>query len=247
MSEPRLIDVADDLEIYGTSATDVRFLYQEIFERGSYRDVSLPPKAFVVDAGANVGIFTLFAKRACPDATIIAFEPVPDLAAAVRANVALFGLDDVTVHEVALGKERAEGVSFRHYPLRPSGSSLLLEDQTELRQVSSAWLPPRLNARMYQGREIVVEVATLSSLLPVARRIDLLKVDVVGAEVALFGGVAEEQWPLIDQVVVDTQDIAGRIAGVRELLASRGMTTSLERNPADPAGAASFVVYGRRG
>jgi FkbM family methyltransferase len=246
MAAPRLIEVVDGVKIYGTSPIDVRFLYKEIFERGSYRDVQLPARPFVIDAGANVGIFTLFVKRMRPDAVIQAFEPVAELAAAVRQNAVHFRLESVTVHEVALGASPVDSVRFRHYPLRPSGSSLLLEDQTELKELSTSWLSPRLNERMYRGREISVSVAPMSSFLSGDRCVDLLKVDVVGAELALFAGIADEQWPLIDQVIVDAQDVAGRLAAVRDLLRSRGMTTAVRQNPADSGGGINFVVHGRR-
>lgn len=242
----RLIDVATGVRIYGTSPTDVRFLYREIFEWGSYRDIDLPDRPLVIDAGANVGVFTLYVKHLRPDAEILAFEPVTELAAAVAQNLDHRGLDGVTVHNVALGAASVDSVRFRHYPLRPSGSSLFLEDQTRLKELSTGWLSPRLTERMYRGREINVSVAPLSEFLPADRQVDLLKVDVVGAELDLFAGIADAQWPLIDHVIVDAQDVDGRVAAVCDVLAAHGMTTSVRQNERAAGDGVNFLVHGHQ-
>ncbi|MGA8116444.1 MAG: FkbM family methyltransferase [Actinocatenispora sp.] len=242
----RLTEVGDGVSLYATSAPDARFLYREIFEWGSYRSARLPSDPLVVDAGANVGVFTLFVKRMRPDAEIVAFEPVEDLAAALRANVAHFGLSGVTVHTTGLGGEFRRAVPFRHYPLRPSGSSLFREDQDALKKLSARWMPSRLNERMYRGREITVDIAPLSSFLPPDRAVDLLKVDVVGAELDVFAGIDDDQWPRIRQVVVDVQDVAGRATRVREILEAHGMSTGVGRNDAAAEDGVNVLVHGQR-
>jgi FkbM family methyltransferase len=243
---PKLIDVAEDLRMYGTSAIDVRFLYKEIFECGSYRNVVLPEHPFIVDAGANVGVFTLFMKRLHPDAEILAFEPVPEVAEAARLNVEHFDLDRVTVHTVALGEADVAARTLRHYPLRPSGSSVSLTDQTGLKVRSADWAPTRLNERMYRGREIDVEVARLSAFLRDDQRIDLLKIDVVGAELDVFAGLDETHWPLVDYIIVDAQNVDGRLDEVRMVLETHGFTFELTQNSAAAGDGLNFLIHGRR-
>jgi FkbM family methyltransferase len=59
--------------------------------------------AVVYDVGANVGFFSLLsAKLAGPGGRVEAFEPVPDNAAAIRANAALNGLETIGVHQAAV-------------------------------------------------------------------------------------------------------------------------------------------------
>lgn len=246
MLAPKLIDVTEDLRLYGTSAMDVRFLYKEIFECGSYRGLDLPEHPFIVDAGANVGVFSWFMKRQRPAAEILAFEPVPEVAQAARMNVEHLGLDKVTVHTVALGAASAEARTMRYYPLRPSGSSVSVADQVGLRERSAAWAPTRLNDRMYRGREIDVPVAPLSGFLPDDRRVDLLKIDVVGAELEVFAGLADRHWSAVDYVVVDAQNIDGRLQAVRAALEGRGFTVELRQNSAAAGDGLNFLVHGRR-
>jgi FkbM family methyltransferase len=246
VAEPRLIEVASGERIYGTSPIDVRFLYREIFEWGSYRGLALPERPLVVDAGANVGLFTLFLKRQCPDARVLAFEPVPQLAEAARRNVAHFGLTDVTVHTIALGAAPASAVRLRHYPLRPSGSSLVLDDQTALQRISTGWLSPRVNDRLYRSREVTVDVVPLSRYLPDRRRVDLLKIDVVGVELDVLHGVTDAQWQRVDQVVVDVQEQDGRVGAVSRVLSGHGMTVTVGQSSAAAGDGVNFLVRGRR-
>lgn len=56
----------------------------------------------VLDVGANAGIYSLAALAARPDAVVHAFEPTPEIAAALRRTAALNGLDGLVVHEAAV-------------------------------------------------------------------------------------------------------------------------------------------------
>src|SRR4051795_62034 len=70
----------------------------------------LRPGDTFYDVGANVGFMTLVgAPRVGPAGRVIASEPIPRLAAVVRANAALNGLAQIQVHELALAA--AEGTA----------------------------------------------------------------------------------------------------------------------------------------
>src|SRR2546430_1917553 len=62
----------------------------------------LPPGDIAVDVGANLGIWALLAARR--GARVHAFEPVPEMAARLRAHARLNGID-ITITECALGAE----------------------------------------------------------------------------------------------------------------------------------------------
>jgi FkbM family methyltransferase len=69
------------------------FLYKEIWgEASAYGkpgDVAFKRGAVIVDAGANIGMFSLYAAARCGgDATIYAFEPIPSTHAVLAANAA---------------------------------------------------------------------------------------------------------------------------------------------------------------
>src|SRR5262249_48901648 len=77
-----------------------------------------------LDVGAYVGYFTLLAAHANPDARVFAFEPMPDIAARLRQNLALNELSGIECIEAAVGE--ADGhAEFYHTDVQfPTSSSL---------------------------------------------------------------------------------------------------------------------------
>ncbi len=70
----------------------------------------LPPKGVFFDIGANAGFYTFFAAARRPHARVIAFEPVPGLAHALKRNVAANHLRNVKVEDVALSDVDGRGM-----------------------------------------------------------------------------------------------------------------------------------------
>jgi FkbM family methyltransferase len=220
-----------DLSMFASSALEARYQYREIFAGGCYGEIRLPPSALVVDAGANIGLFTLFVKRSHPDATVVAFEPVAESAHLLRRNIELHHLPDVTVHQVALGSIRETDAPFTHYPALP-GNSTRHPQQKELQQtVLARTLPARWVARLHRGRAITVAVERLSTYLDDDRTVDLLKVDVEGAELEVLLGIDARHWPLIRHVVMEVQDLDGRLAQVCDVLARHGLQPAARPAP----------------
>jgi FkbM family methyltransferase len=60
------------------------------------------PGAVVWDVGANIGFYTLIAARLVERGRVIAFEPLPENQAAIRANLELNGLTNVELAGIAL-------------------------------------------------------------------------------------------------------------------------------------------------
>lgn len=78
-------------------------LVYEIFVKNVYcRQVAVQDNDVVVDIGANVGVFTLYAaRRTCGE--IFAVEPVPQLAAGLERNLHLNAVKHVRVVPCAIG------------------------------------------------------------------------------------------------------------------------------------------------
>jgi 31-O-methyltransferase len=105
------------LSVVGMHRNETDYLYQEIFEDEAYvprggLDLRQQPVIFYV--GANIGLFTLYALRAWPQARVFAFEPVPAVFAALQANTG--HLPNVSLHNIALG-ERKQTRDLLYYPL----------------------------------------------------------------------------------------------------------------------------------
>jgi FkbM family methyltransferase len=133
----------------------------ELFVREEYGAAVLPATArVVVDAGANIGLATMELRLRFPEARIIACEPDPKAYATLVRNVG--GDPGVEAHNVALSDA--------------DGETTLWTSPTSV--VSS------FERTLGGQRPVTVPTLTLASLL--ARtgvdRVDLLKLDVEGAE-----------------------------------------------------------------
>lgn len=141
----------------------------------------LAPGMTVVDVGANHGLFTLEAAHFIgPSGTIHAFEPAPATRERLKANLKANGLEGVHVFDAALGDHTGSAALRVHHEWTGL-NTLAREDIT--------WNRSKLQA------DEIVEVP-LTSLDAHARehgldRIDFLKIDVEGFELAVLRGARE--------------------------------------------------------
>ena len=246
MSAAKLVELDDGLRVFATSKIDARFLYDEIFREGSYGDIGLPARSLVVDVGANIGLFALFVKQRYPDADVLAFEPAPETAAALRRNISLHQLDGIQVHEIALGAAAELAATFTYYPATPANSTRYPQEKDLQKRVMAQTYSAKTVESLLAGREITVPVDTLSRFLADGRPVDLLKVDVEGGELDVLLGIDPLHWPLIRQVILEAHDINGRLAAICDLLASHGLEPSVGPAPLIDPEILCYVVHAVR-
>ncbi|MDT0269447.1 MATE family efflux transporter [Streptomyces sp. DSM 44915] len=246
MPNPELITFDNGLQCFAQSPDEARFQYREIFELGCYDKVRLSAGSFVVDVGANIGLFSLFVKQRFPDAEILAFEPIPETLRVLRRNVSLHGLTDVTVHGCALGAAHEPDVAFTYYPVIPGNSTRYPAEKELQKTVLTPIEGAAVVAEKHAGVEVRASVARLSDFLADRPRVDLLEVDVEGAELEVLRGIDAGDWPKIDQVVLEVQDIDGRLAAIRALLHRHGLESTVEISPLIPPEIRTYVVHATR-
>ena len=76
--------------------------YRVIFAREKYRFTAKRPNPVILDCGANIGLMSIYWKRAYPLARIIAFEPDPDVFEVLSWNVAHLDLSDIELVQKAV-------------------------------------------------------------------------------------------------------------------------------------------------
>jgi FkbM family methyltransferase len=176
------------------------------FMRGHERDAPfqkslslLRPGDVAIDAGANLGIWSLLAAKR--GARVQAFEPVPAIAARLKQHAGSL----VAIHQVALGAERGV-LPFFAVPDGNTGAS-------------------SLSRHHEQSVQIDVAVERLDDLV---ERADFLKVDVEGAEILVFRGakriLSADDAPIVFFEVNDRfcQSFGTTSAGVKQFLAGCG-------------------------
>ena len=134
---------------------------------------SVPRGGVVFDLGANIGFMTLVAARLVgPTGAVVAFEPEPRTAAALRVNAALNGFDNVRVFEAAAG--RAD-----------EAAELLVVDDPLWTRLASVGEHERATGRL-QVPVVSLDRAIADGELPVP---DVVKIDVEGAELDVVAGM----------------------------------------------------------
>ncbi len=236
------------LEIAYQTRAEADFFYDDIFvERAYHRNgIVLRPGATFVDVGGNIGLTTLYLHYHCPGARIFVFEPVPQLFARLRTNVALHRVQ-ARCFNVGLGA-REEECTFTFYP-NSSGMSSLYADRAEeaaaLRAVIAnqhAQGRPELNDVMAHVDDLIDErlheevitcrLRRLSNVIAEAgiETIDLLKVDVQKAELDVLRGIDPAHWARIQQVVLEVHDRDGVLEAINALLAEHGFESIVEQD-----------------
>lgn len=245
-------------EIFHLNASETRFLHEEIFGEGGYlrHGVRLDDDSCVFDVGANIGMFALYAGTQRDRVRIFAFEPIPQVNRILRLNAALHGLD-ASIHDCGLSDQAGEA-EFVFYPHNSVVSSSVL-DVADSRSVVEAYLAASsevphgsdglgelLDERMH-GEKVRRPLRTLSQIIREhdVQRIDLLKVDVEGAEWQVLNGIEEAHWPRLRQVVVEVHDIDGRLQRVTALLEAHGFSVVAEQEQA-LRGSALHNLYATR-
>jgi amino acid adenylation domain-containing protein/FkbM family methyltransferase len=237
------------------SETD--FLFREIFENRSYlrHGIRVAPGACVFDVGANIGLFSLFVARQAVDVKLFAFEPVPSVFGLLRANAALHGLD-VELFDCALGDSEgsAEIQYFPHATIlstTAASTDVHKTVRTFMRAQETMPLPDAdfdtLLAERLRYETISCRVRTLSSVIRECdvADISLLKVDVEGAEMNVLAGIESQDWPKIEQVIVEVHDVHGRLQQISAVLRDRGFRVAVEQSP-NLSGTALYNVYALR-
>jgi FkbM family methyltransferase len=156
----------------------------------------------VFDVGANVGFLSLVAGAIVgPTGRVVAWEPVPASADAVRRNAAVNGMDWVEVREAAVGAE-------------PGTQTLLEVDEQSWSHLADRGRHPRTNVERAVRVE-ALDPLVASGELPPPR---LVKIDVEGSEVAVLPGmrrILEEHRP---DLVVELHATNDEVADLLEPL-----------------------------
>jgi FkbM family methyltransferase len=148
------------------------FQFHELFAEAQY---FVPLKAsdpFIIDCGSNIGLSVMFLARLFPSARILAFEPDLQAYNCLTRNLQANKLDQVTAERIAVAEQDGE-VDFYSDPQHP-GSAL------------GSTVPGRMGV---PGQR--VPSRKLSGYIN--ERVDLLKLDIEGAELAVLRELSQAQ------------------------------------------------------
>ena len=99
--------------------------------------ITLPRGAVtVIDVGANIGLFTLWALAEAPTSRVIAIEPAPATFALLGRNLRAASADTrVSALMLGVGSEIRRGSELTYYPRMPGNSTFHPEEKWAQRRV----------------------------------------------------------------------------------------------------------------
>ena len=140
--------------------------FKDIFADELYRFETSNPRPVILDCGSNIGMSILYFKEKFPEARILGYEAHPKVAGILRENLERNKITGVEINEKAVWIHD-EGLEFSDEGA--DGSSIFgKENKLHVKSV-------RLKDEMLKHKQI-----------------DMLKMDIEGAEIAVFEDIKEE-------------------------------------------------------
>lgn len=168
-----------------------------------------PADRLIIDAGANIGAFTLYALLHAPHAHVVAIEPAPDTAERLRAAVQAHGFADrCTILQAALAAEAG---------------------------TTTIQLSPNSQVRVTGRGGVSVPTVTLDGLIATYGSVDLLKLDIEGAEYEALPVASAATLRRIQRIEMEYHP-DGDPEVLFRLLAQQGFAVRLESDKSCEAG-----------
>jgi phthiocerol/phenolphthiocerol synthesis type-I polyketide synthase E len=243
-------------------ALSVHAQVQSYFKHG----IKIPDAAVILDVGANIGLFTLECFSRGKVAQVLAFEPAPATLQCLEHNV-----QNVPVQIIRAAVSSTAGeMMFTSYPFASSMSTLYPQSSRERVRLATqvisyenslahlkwilslpAFLRDALIAFLLQfvfyPKKVKVPVIRLTDVIHTNQltRIDLLKIDIEGAEWEALQGLTSQDWAMVQQAVLEVHHVGTRVTDVVTLLESMGFArVTIEADPS--LGDAVKTIYATR-
>lgn len=141
--------------------------YQEIFQNNIYQFIPNPDCNVIIDCGANMGLSVLYFALNYPKHKIVAFEPDPAIFQILEENIKTFQLTNVVLHNKAVW-DKEETLTF----------------------FTDNGMGGRVENPYPDQKPMLVDTIRLKDIL--TTDVDLLKIDIEGAEDTVIQDCAEK-------------------------------------------------------
>ena len=244
--EAELYEMESGISMYSYNKSEVKVLYDEVFKDKTYDkyDIVVPPNSCIIDIGANLGAFSIYSMVTFENAKIYSFEPLSPIYDLLKHNISLYK-GNIKIFNIGISDKEEEAV-FDYYPYSTALSGRYSEDG-KIRDAVKKYI----NNSQESTDEILTEVEmeellkdrlistkykcklkTLSQVIKENEipKIDLLKIDVEGAEMDVVCGISEEDWLKIDQVILEVHNDDDRVEKVKKILFLHGFNVSVNQS-----------------
>jgi len=170
----------------------------------------------IVDVGANIGVFSLFASQCAPTGRVIAYEPIPDVFGLLKRNLMLNQAGNVRAHRTGVLGQRGSARIW-YNPINVGGHSIYAT-----------------RVGVQHPVDVSVEFITLDDIFSSngLHVIDLLKFDCEGSEYSIFEGCSNAALRKVKRIAVEYHAIPGspeRLVRLIERLRELDFRTTTKR------------------
>jgi FkbM family methyltransferase len=229
-----------DLSVIDPFGRDTEYIYDEIFAAGTYDHprIKLRERPTIIDVGANIGLFTIWAARKHRPRTILAYEASPTTHEYLVENVARHVDSDATdasCFNLAVSRE-ADRELVLHQPPWTSGRSTILDGST-LPWIDDLHDKGELHTHKVHSTTISREMAVHG-----LAAVDLLKIDVEGHFIEVLEGIAPADTTKVRNIVLEAEYVEAlghSGASISALLRDKGYSVEAQD-------AAQIMIYAWR-
>ncbi len=201
-------------EIWYENPEEFRELKKEIFGQNCYYAEFENETPLIIDAGAHIGMATIYWKNLYPGAKIIAIEPLPANLELLTKNLYENQLTDVEIIEAALAPK--------------SGEVVIHEPNGEDSWKSGAGIIPKGWRGVQASQEIKAKAIGVVDMLN--QKIDLLKLDIEGMEYEVVRA-AGEKIRAAKQIIIEVHPRQGnRLLDIEKNLIKYGFELETTRD-----------------
>lgn len=192
-----------DLAVIDPHERDTDYIYEEIFTRRIYHhpNFRVPPKATILDVGANIGLYSIWAAREYQPARIFAYEASPATYRYLADNVGRHfdnGTTSITCVNRAVSSSSGMELVLKQAPFI-SGISTML-DEGKIDWVRDLQKSGELVSHKTMSTTVSDELAKHGSA-----RIDMLKIDVEGHFMEVLAGISAADFDRIANIVMEVE------------------------------------------
>lgn len=189
-------------------------LYFEVFILGEYKIQLSNKNPVIFDCGSHIGLSLLYFKSLSPNARIYSFEPYQKNIRVLERNIQKNHLKKIHLVKAALGSKE--------------GKSLFYSTNSNSASWGNTLYPTTFRDVLTYAS--TVRVVRLSKYI--TKHIDLLKMDIEGAELLVLNDI-EPHLSHIDNILVEihneTDPVENRLAPINKLLSQNGFTTKVTK------------------
>ena len=216
--------------------------------------ISIKKGDTIIDIGANIGILGIeLSKKFKNDIEIISFEPIKEIFKVLKKNSLESNNDKFKCYQFGISDENTteEFTFYPHSPALSSSNNEIWNSKNELMKalkgnldnapknwwwvkfVPYSFYPFILNQLIKNPVKVSCELKKLSDVIENLniKKIDLLKIDCEGNELKVLNGISNNNWPIINQLIIEVHNINDRLNYINNMLVDKGYVIKKIQEP----------------